>query len=201
MRVQHRQIKRVQRLALIIGVSFGIGAVVGSVLSWRVLRGEAETTLRAAIQQSPDPEPAHDPAEPRAVTLRPILLLHSFRFVGLAFLVPGVVSPDLPDSFARPAAYGDLTTAILALLGVATLKRPIGMIVVWVFNVVGTTDLIYAFYQGGRTGLDLSPGLQGAAYFMPTVLVPLLIVTHVIVFRILLKGYEAIPADDALRRS
>lgn len=67
MRVQHRQIKRVQRLALIIGVSFGIGAVVGSVLSWRVLRGEAETTLRAAIQQSPDPEPAHDPAEPRAV--------------------------------------------------------------------------------------------------------------------------------------
>jgi hypothetical protein len=47
---------------------------------------------------------------PRAQALRPLLLLHAFRFVGLAFLVPGVVSPDLPDGFARPAAYGDLTT-------------------------------------------------------------------------------------------
>jgi hypothetical protein len=60
---------------------------------------------------------------PRAEALRPLLLLHAFRFVGLAFLVPGVVSPDLPDGFARPAAYGDLTTSILALLAIATLRR------------------------------------------------------------------------------
>jgi hypothetical protein len=54
-------------------------------------------------------------SQPRARALRPLLLLHSFRFVGLAFLVPGVVSPDLPAAFARPAAYGDLITAVLAL--------------------------------------------------------------------------------------
>lgn len=67
MKLEHRRIKRLQRLALIIGVSFTIGAVVGGTLSWRVLRGETATTLRATIEQPPDPEPAHDPAEPRAV--------------------------------------------------------------------------------------------------------------------------------------
>jgi hypothetical protein len=43
---------------------------------------------------------------PRAQALRPLLLLHAFRFVGLAFLVPGVVSPDLPDGFARLPHWG-----------------------------------------------------------------------------------------------
>jgi len=67
MKLQHRQIRRLQRLALTIGVSFLIGAAVGGALSWRVLRGETTTTVRAAIEPPPDPEPAHDPAEPRAV--------------------------------------------------------------------------------------------------------------------------------------
>jgi len=123
---------------------------------------------------------------PRADALRPILLLHSFRFVGLAFLVPGVVSPDLPDAFARPAAYGDLLTAILALSALVTVRNRLGTILVWLFNVIGTTDLLYAFYQGNRTGVGLAPGLQGAAYFISTLLVPLLLVTHALVFRILL---------------
>jgi hypothetical protein len=122
---------------------------------------------------------------PRREALPPILLLHAFRFVGLAFLVPGVVSPDLPAAFARPAAYGDLLTSILALLAIATLRRQIGTIFVWMFNIVGAADLLYAFYQGNRTGLE--PGLQGAAYFIPTVLVPLLLMTHVFVFRILVR--------------
>jgi hypothetical protein len=121
---------------------------------------------------------------PRADALRPILLLHAFRFVGLSFLVPGVVSPDLPAAFARPAAYGDLATTVLALLSLATLTNPLGTMLVWTFNVVGTVDLLYAFYQGNT--VDLVPGLQGAAYYIPTVLVPLLLVTHALVFRILL---------------
>jgi peptidoglycan LD-endopeptidase LytH len=67
MKLQHRQIKRMQRLALTVGMSFLIGAVVGGALSWRVLRSETETTVRAAVEPPSDPEPAHDPAEPRAV--------------------------------------------------------------------------------------------------------------------------------------
>ena len=121
---------------------------------------------------------------PRAEALRPLLLLHAFRFVGLAFLVPGVVSPALPDDFARPAAYGDLATCILALLAIAALRTRAGAVLVWVFNIVGTVDLLNAFYQADRLGVGIAPGLQGAAYFIPTVLVPLLLVTHVLVFRI-----------------
>ena len=126
-------------------------------------------------------------SQPRANALHPLLLLHSFRFVGLAFLIPGVVSPELPMAFAGPAAYGDLATAILALLALATLRSPLGIILVWAFNVLGTADLLYAFYQGNRSGLGPAPGLQGAAYFIPTVLVPFLLITHGLVFRLLLR--------------
>lgn len=122
---------------------------------------------------------------PLADALRPLLLLHAFRFGGLAFLIPGVVSPDLPSAFARPAAYGDLATAILALLAFATLRSKLGIILVWIFNIVGSVDLLYAFYQGNATALK--PGQLGAAYFIPNVYVPLLLITHAIIFRLLLK--------------
>src|SRR5262245_48598609 len=90
---------------------------------------------------------------PRDEALYPILLLHSFRFVGLVFLVPGVVSPLLPGAFARPAAYGDLITSVLALLAIATLNYKVGTVVLWAFNIFGFLDLVYAFYQGLRTVL------------------------------------------------
>jgi hypothetical protein len=138
-------------------------------------------------------------SQPRAEALRPLLLLHAFRFVGLAFLVPGVVSPDLPAGFARPAAYGDLTTSVLALLAIATLRGRPGISLVWLFNIVGTLDLLNAFYQANRLGIGIAPGLQGAAYFIPTVLVPLLLVTHVLVFRILLSGDAAVVRRDGAR--
>ena len=101
--------------------------------------------------------------KPRPEALQPLLLLHAFRFVGLAFLVPGVVSPDLPDAFARPAAYGDLATSLLALLGIATLGSRLGTVILWVFNIVAV-DLLNAFYQADRVGVGFAPGLQGDAY-------------------------------------
>ena len=64
----------------------------------------------------------------RADALRPLLILHSFRFVGLSFLIPGVVSPDLPIAFAGPAAYGDLVAMLLALLAFAALRNWLGVI-------------------------------------------------------------------------
>ncbi len=117
--------------------------------------------------------------------LGPILVLHGFRFLGLAFLIPGVVSPDLPAAFAAPAAYGDLIAAVLALLALAALRSGFGLFVVWVFNVWGTADLLYAFYEGNR--VDLDPGQLGAAYFIVVGLVPLLLITHGLVFRLLLS--------------
>ena len=122
---------------------------------------------------------------PRAEALRPLLILHSFRFVGLAFVVPGVVSPDLPSAFANPAAYGDIVAATFALLALAALPSRAGVVIAWIFNLWGSFDLLIAFYNGGTSGL--MPGQLGAAYFIPTFLVPLMLITHALAFRILLQ--------------
>jgi hypothetical protein len=121
----------------------------------------------------------------RADALRPILVLHSFRFIGLAFLIPGVVSPDLPSAFAHSDAFGDIIAATLALLSLALLSRGAGVVIVWIFNLWGTADLLHAFYQGNAVGL--LPGQLGATYFIPTLVVPLLLITHGLAFRILLQ--------------
>src|SRR5262245_40125421 len=121
----------------------------------------------------------------RVEALRPLLILHSFRFIGLAFLVPGVVSPDLPAAFAHSAGYGDISAAILALLALISLPRAGGVVIAWIFNLWGFADLLNAFYQANHAGL--LPGQLGATYFIPTVIVPLLLITHGLAFRILLR--------------
>jgi len=120
----------------------------------------------------------------RFEALRMLLVLHTFRFEGLSFLVPGVVSPDLPIAFAHDAGYGDLTAAILALLALASLRSAWGVAVVWLFNIWGSIDLLNAFYQANNAGLV--PGQLGAAFFIPTLIVPLLLITHGLMFAILL---------------
>ncbi len=121
----------------------------------------------------------------RAEALRPLFILHSFRFIGLAFLVPGVVSPDLPSAFAHAAAYGDLVAASLALLSLVSLSRGPGIVIAWIFNLWGSVDLLNAFYRANDAGL--AAGQLGAAYFIPTLVVPLLLITHALAFRILLQ--------------
>jgi hypothetical protein len=122
---------------------------------------------------------------PRAEALRPLLILHSFRFIGLAFLVPGVVSSDLPSAFSHSAAYGDIIAATLALLSLLSLTRGAGVVIAWIFNLWGSADLVNAFYQANDAGLVA--GQLGATYFIPTLVVPLLLITHGLVFRILLQ--------------
>ena len=121
----------------------------------------------------------------RAEALRPLLILHSFRFLGLAFLVPGVVSPDLPSAFARSAAYGDIIAAMLALLALISLPSASGVVMAWIFNLWGTADLFNAFYQANHAGL--MAGQLGATYFIPTLIVPVLLITHALGFRILVQ--------------
>jgi len=131
----------------------------------------------------------------RAEALRPLLILHSFRFIGLAFLVPGVVSPELPSAFAHSAAYGDIVAATLALLSLVLLPRRAGIVIAWIFNLWGSADLLNAFYQANDAGL--MAGQLGAAYFIPTLVVPLLLITHGLVFRILLQHQS----QSAMRES
>jgi hypothetical protein len=119
--------------------------------------------------------------------LVPILLLHSFRHLGLMFLASGATYPGIPPQFAYPAAFGDLLAALLALAAIpAVLKglraaRPL----VWVFNVEGTLDLIAAI---ALATIYAAPAYMGPAYWIPAFWVPALLVTHYIVFAVLWRG-------------
>jgi len=162
------------------GISVAISFVAWGAVAWHY--------IWPALKERPSTE-----------ALKSILLLHGFRFVGLAFVVPGVVSADLPAAFARPAAYGDLTTAILALLALATLGTRTGTVLTWAFNTIGTADLLFAFYQGNRTSLANTPGLLGAAYFIVIALVPLLLITHGLAFRMLLRTKAVVLSPHKVR--
>jgi hypothetical protein len=124
----------------------------------------------------------------RAEAVRPILMLHGFRYIGLAVLIPGVVSPQIATSqFARDLAYGDLIAATLAFIALAVLRTRFATPMIWIFNLWGTADLLNAFYQGSLISLPKTPGLLGADYFIPILPVPLLLVTHFIVFKVLMR--------------
>jgi hypothetical protein len=112
-----------------------------------------------------------------------LTLPHAFRYMGMVFLVPGVVAQPLPAAFAIPAAYGDLVTGVLALLALIALRTGwVGAVVlVWLFNIVGTVDLLNALRH-----VDVAPAF-GAAWYIPTFLVPVLLVTHFMIFVRLLR--------------
>lgn len=112
---------------------------------------------------------------------------HMFlRFIGLSFLVPGVVSASLPEQWAAPAAIGDFAAGILAIIATAALAAGVrwAIAAAWVFNVVGALDLLYAFYKGAQVKLD--PGSLGASFYIVTAIVPPLIVTHALIFVMLI---------------
>ncbi len=124
---------------------------------------------------------------------RAIATLHSFRFFGLVFIVPGVVSPDLPASFAAFAAYWDFATGLLAILALLTVRiRPVFWSFVVAFNAVGLLDIIVDYYHAVDLGLAAQAGNLGAAYAIPILYVPLLVITHVTAFYLLLRRREVI---------
>ena len=120
---------------------------------------------------------------------RAIATLHSFRFFGLVFLVPGVVGTNLPADFASFAAYGDFATGILAIAALLTVRiRPLFWLFVVAFNVVGTADLLIDYYHGIQTGLAPLAGELGSTYAIPIIYVPLLMITHVAAFYLLARS-------------
>ena len=128
-------------------------------------------------------------AMPLEDALRCLIAPHMFRLVGLSFLVPGVVSPALSPSFAAPAAYGDEIAALLAIIATIalTIRVAWATALAWLFNLWGTADLLYAFYQG-LIGVGIDPAALGVAFYIPTLVVPPLFITHVMIFWLLLRA-------------
>ena len=119
---------------------------------------------------------------------RAIATLHSFRFFGLVFILPGVIGPNLPASFTDFAAYGDFATGILAILALLTVRiRPLFSLFVIAFNVVGAADIIIDYYHGNQVGLAAVAGQLGATYAIPIIYVPALMITHIVAFYLLVR--------------
>ena len=133
---------------------------------------------------------------------RVIATIHSFRFFGLAFLLPGVVGPNLPVGFAVFAAYGDFATGLLAILALLTAKiRPLFWFFVVAFNLVGASDILFAYYHAIRLGLPFVAGQLGAMYVIPIVYVPMLMITHAVALYWLVRprsGVDRVAAERAV---
>jgi hypothetical protein len=123
----------------------------------------------------------------RAEAQRAIAALHSFRFFGLVFILPGVVG-NLPAGFATFAAYGDFATGILAMLALVTFRmRPLFWLFVVAFNLVGVADLVVDYFHATVLGLPEHAGELGSTYAIPILYVPLLMITHVAAFYLMLR--------------
>jgi hypothetical protein len=176
----HYQKGQIMPFPVLFGISAAFGLTAWGAVAWHY--------MWPALRDRPSSE-----------NLKAILLLHGFRFLGLTFIVPGVVSPELPAAFARPVAYGDFIAAILALFAFAALGTRAGIAMTWLFNVFGTADLLFAFFQESRISLPDTPGLLGADYFILAAYVPLLLITHALAFRILLRTKVVAPFRSKLR--
>jgi hypothetical protein len=126
---------------------------------------------------------------------RAIATLHGFRFFGLVFVLPGIVSPDLPAGFANFAAYGDFATGILALLALLTVRiRLLFWLFTVAFNLVGMIDLVVDYYHAVQVDLPAHAERLGATYAIPIIYVPLLMITHIAAFYLLARPQpEAAP--------
>jgi hypothetical protein len=119
---------------------------------------------------------------------RAIATLHSFRFFGLVFILPGIVGPNMPAGFAAFAAYWDFATGVLAILALLTVRiRPLFWLFVVAFNLVGAVDLILDYYHAVQLGVPALAGQFGVTYAIPIIYVPLLMITHVVAFYLLVR--------------
>ena len=123
---------------------------------------------------------------------RTIATFNSFRFFGLVFLLPGFVGSNLPQGFAAPTAYGDLATAVLAILALLTVRvRFLFWPLVWAFNLFGLADLVMATVHAVGTDLPSVAGQLGAGYAIPMLYVPALFWTHLLALWLLLRPARA----------
>jgi len=115
------------------------------------------------------------------------------------FLAPGATYAGIPLQFAYPAAFGDLLAAFLGLAAIPAVYRniPAARLLVWVFNVEGTVDLLVAITLATIYGASVH---MGPAYWIPAFWVPALLVTHYIAFVVVWKHWTDAAHSDAQRK-
>ena len=125
---------------------------------------------------------------PRNSALIPLLFVHAFRYVGMTLLVPGMIDPTLTRGFLSSAAYGDLLEAVLALASIFALRSNFKFAIplVWVANTWGFVDLLNAIRSVLQVNLP-SYNLS-TIWYIYVFFGPLVIVSHLMIFWILIKS-------------
>jgi hypothetical protein len=119
---------------------------------------------------------------PREMALVPLVWIHAFRIVGGTILAPGAVDASVPGDFRTMIGYGDMATAVLALLALIALRvRWRGAIaLVWLCIAVGLVDTVNAIIQSMQYSV-FTHGL-GVNWVIVTMYVPALLVSTVLIF-------------------
>jgi len=109
--------------------------------------------------------------------------------------MPGLVSAQLPKAFAIPTAYGDLTAAGLALIALwpVRLEKTAAIPLVWLFNIAGLLDLVYANISTFKDHVD--PTYLGVSYYQAAINVPAMVVVHVLIFAYLFRHSRDLPMN------
>ena len=136
--------------------------------------------------------------------VRRLLLPHSFRVIGMFFLVYLALG-HLPALFALPAGLGDITAGIAATFVARGLAQGSGRRAAWWFNAYGITDLVVASTLGALTGyqlLHVTPSSAAIGEFplalVPTVTVPLLLALHLTSMPMLGRAPRSAPSAAAV---
>ena len=132
---------------------------------------------------------------PREVALQPLLWVHAFRIVGGSILAPGSVAAGVPQDFRTMIGYGDLVTAVIAILALIALRYRFqwAIAMVWLLLIVGTLDTTNAIIQSIRYNVFMYD--LGINWEIVTIYVPALLVSSVLIVLQLLRPAH-IQGDD-----
>jgi hypothetical protein len=102
---------------------------------------------------------------------------------------------QLPCAFAKPAGWGDIIVAVLALAVVAAMRTEFAKTVFLIWNTIGLIDIIFVVFSAFRFGLTDWQSMHALRELplslLPTFLVPLIIASHVLIFVRLARARNA----------
>lgn len=132
----------------------------------------------------------------RADALVPLLWIQVFRYAPLTLYAPGQVDPRIPADVAAAVALGDLAAAMVALIALLALKleMPGAVGLAWIFSVVGVVDLVVATLKA--VGAQMYTYAMGWNWYILNFYVPMLVVGHVLIIRVLLRSPSAAAAKS-----
>jgi hypothetical protein len=120
------------------------------------------------------------------IDLHWLVLFHLTRLFAGAYFLVLCQRGQLPCGFARPAGWGDIVVAVLALAVVGARRTQFTKSLLLIWNTIGLIDIIFVVFSALRFGLTSWQSMQALRKLplslLPTFLVPLIIASHILIF-------------------